>query len=92
MKISRCPAIDPDCHAQEAIQGENKSVSFVPNSLNSLGYLSFPLLAWGLLHEMLLFVIRERFYACFAVSSSFPVRSDMANKKNIPVAPCLGCC
>lgn len=39
----------PDCHAQEAVQGNNKSVSPVPNGFNILGGLSFALLAHGLL-------------------------------------------
>lgn len=41
----------PDCHAQEAVQGKNKSVSPVPNGFNILGYFSFALLACGLLLE-----------------------------------------
>lgn len=61
MKMSRCPAIDLHCHAREDVRGENKSVSPVPNTLNSLGYLSFALLACVLLHEMLLIVIWECF-------------------------------
>lgn len=51
-KVSQCPAMYPDCHAQEAVQGENKSVRTVLfQTILIFSATSLALLARGLLLE-----------------------------------------